>query len=110
MANTINITADQGSDYVFTIDVKDTNGAAKDITTYDVTGAFKKDYNTSQTHMFTTTKTNPVAGEITVQLLAETSSNVKSGRYVYDVTMESDSLDDTKRLQDGIITITPAIT
>ena len=109
MATKLNIIADQGADYTLDISVKDTDGTATDLTSYTVNENFKKSYSTSQTHNFTTQVTDASAGTIKLTLPAETSSNVSYGKYVYDMVIDSTSLDTTRRVQEGILTIRPNV-
>tara|TARA_A100001201_G_scaffold113794_1_gene97482 strand:- start:229 stop:558 length:330 start_codon:yes stop_codon:yes gene_type:complete len=109
MANNVLIFVDQGSDFTANIDVKHANGVVTDLSTYTINASFKKSYGTSQTHSFTTTKTNAANGNMQIKLTAETSSNVAFGRYVYDVVIDSSDLDITRRVQEGILTIKPGV-
>lgn len=109
MANTVNISVDQGADFSFTINAKESNGSNTNLTTYDLSAKFTKNFGTAQTHNMTITASQPTAGELTVTLPGTTSANVKSGRYVYEVFISSDQLSTKRRLREGILTINPSI-
>lgn len=109
MATKLNISVDQGSDYTLTLAVKDDDGSSTDLTTYSANAKFKKSYGSAQTHLFTTQVTDASTGQLKITLPAETSSNVEYGRYVYDITIDSISLDVTKRIQEGILIIRPKV-
>ena len=109
MATKVNIFADQGSDYTLDITVKETNGTITDLTSYTVNANFRKSHSTSQTHNFTTQVIDGSAGTMQLKLPAEASSNVSYGKYVYDMVIDSTSLDTTRRIQEGILTIRPNI-
>ena len=109
MATKVNIFADQGSDYTLDITVKDDDGSVTDLTTFTVNAHFKKSYGTSQTHNFSTQVIDDAAGTMKLKLPAETSSNVSSGKYVYDMVIDSTTLDSTRRVIEGILTIRPKV-
>ena len=109
MATKVNIFADQGSDYTLDITVKDDDGSVTDLTTFTVNASFKKSYSTSQTHFFTTQVIDASAGTMKLKLPAETSSNVSYGKYVYDMVIDSTTLDSTRRVIEGILTIRPKV-
>ena len=109
MATKVNIFADQGSDYNLDLTVKDDDGSVTDLSTFSANASFKKSYGTSQTHIFTTQILDATAGRIQLKLPAELSSNVAHGRYVYDMTIDSPTLDSTRRIIEGVLTIRPKV-
>ena len=50
-----------------------------------------------------------ITGRIQLKLPAELSSNVVHGRYVYDMTIDSPTLDSTRRIIEGVLTIRPKV-
>ena len=109
MATKVNIFADQGSDYTLDLTVKGDDGTITNLSTYSANAKFKKSYGSAQTHLFTTQVVDASAGQMKITLPAETSSNVEYGRYVYDMTIDSVSLDKTRRVLEGILTIRPKV-
>lgn len=107
MATVQNITIDQGTTYSLTITLTNDDGTAKDLSSYTVSAQMRKSYYTSTYTAFTTTKVD-LTGEITISLTAAQTSGVKAGRYVYDI--EITSSEETLRILEGIVTVTPEVT
>lgn len=107
MAGIQNLVIDQGTTFDLTINVNSDDGSAADLTDYTITAQIRKSYYTSTYTAFTTGKVN-LTGEITLSLTPTQTSALKAGRYVYDVEMASP--DETVRVMEGIITVTPEVT
>jgi len=107
MATVNNIVIDQGTTFSFSFELTNPDGSEKDLTTYTVNSQLRKSYYTSTSTAFTTDKIN-LTGEITISLTAAETSNLKAGRYVYDV--EIDDGVETIRVLEGIVTVTPEVT
>ena len=52
---------------------------------------------------------NAANGNVIISLNAATTTNIKAGRYLYDVKM-TDTANVVTRVVEGIITITPQVT
>lgn len=109
MATKVNIFADQGSDYTLDLTVKGDDGTITNLSTYSANAKFKKSYGSAQTHYFTTQVVDASAGQMKLSLPAETSNSVEYGRYVYDMIIDSTTLDKTRRVLEGILTIRPKV-
>ena len=107
MAIYANITADQGSAFDSTVDVTDTNGDPVDLTSYTARGQIRKTYTSSTAIDFNTTKNS--SGEIGLSLTSTQTGNMKAGRYVYDVEIES-AAGIVTRVVEGQFEITPRVT
>lgn len=107
MAIYANLTADQGSTFESSIDVTGSDGAALDLTTYTIRAQVRKSYNSSTAVDFITTKDS--SGRIGLSLSATQTGNMKAGRYVYDVEIESSSAT-VSRVLEGQLEITPRVT
>lgn len=55
------------------------------------------------------TVTDPTAGQVSMELTANTTSSIRAGRYVYDVEIEEDGGVVT-RIFEGIATVLPNVT
>jgi hypothetical protein len=66
-------------------------------------------YSANATANIICTITDPVNGEIRMSLDANTTANIKAGRYLFDVKTH-DTLGNENRVLEGIITVTPQIT
>ena len=107
MAGITNIVIDQGTTFDLTINVTADDGSPTDLTDYTISSQIRKSYYTSTYTAFTTGKVN-LTGEITLSLTPAQTSALKAGRYVYDVEMASS--DETVRVIEGIVTVTPEVT
>ena len=107
MATIANLTIDQGTTISIVVPVKNTDGSAKDLTSYTVNSQFRKSYYSTTYTDFTATH-DDTGGNITLSLTATQSSAVKAGRYVYDVEILIGST--VARVQEGIITVNPEVT
>jgi len=107
MAIYANLTADQGSTFESSVDVTGADGLALDLTTYTVRAQVRKSYNSSTSVDFITTKDS--SGNISLSLSATQTGNMKAGRYVYDVEIESSS-GTVSRVLEGQLEITPRVT
>lgn len=107
MATIKNIVIDQGQTFSFSFTVNESDGTPKQLDDYTVNSQMRKSYYSSTATDFTTAKVNST-GTITISLTAAQTSAIKSGRYVYDVEIES--LTETLRVHEGIVIVTPEVT
>ena len=107
MAGITNIVIDQGTTFDLTINVTADDGSPTDLTDYTISSQIRKSYYTNTYTDFTTSKID-LTGEITLSLSPTQTSALKAGRYVYDVEMASS--DETVRVMEGIVTVTPEVT
>src|SRR5210317_834064 len=107
MATVNNIVIDQGTNFSFTFSLDNADGTNKDLTDYSVNAQIRKSFYTSTKVDFTTDKVDAIV-EITLSLTAAETSNLKAGRYVYDIEIVSSS--ETIRVLEGIVTVTPEVT
>ncbi len=108
MATVQNLYIDQGTTFSLSIVVSDLNGDLKDISDYTVRSQIRKSYYTSTKVDFTAVASLPEDGEITISLTAVQTSALTTGRYVYDVEIES--AEETLRVLEGIIVVNPEVT
>tara|TARA_B110000503_G_C6760724_1_gene255336 strand:+ start:132 stop:461 length:330 start_codon:yes stop_codon:yes gene_type:complete len=108
MATRANIVIDQGSTYTTDLNLTDENGDALNLSGYSANSQIRKHYTSSNSVTFSTS-VNAVAGVITLSLTANQTSNLISGRYVYDVEL-TDASNSVSRIVEGIVTVTPQVT
>ena len=108
MAQVQNIYIDQGTTVSFTIAVSDQFGDAKDLTDYTAASQMRKSFYTNTAIDFTADVSSPLDGEVTISLTAEETSEIKAGRYVYDI--EITSSEETVRVLEGIVVVNPEVT
>ena len=109
MAQTFNLFLDQGTTFTANIRVIDTTGSAKNISGFSARSQFRSSYESNIATSFVATIPNGTDGIITLSLSPSTSSNVKAGRYFYDVEIEN-SANVIERAAQGILVIDPEVT
>ena len=107
MAAVNNIVIDQGTTFSLSLNLSNDDGSEKDLTEYTVSSQMRRSFYTNTYTAFTTDKVN-LTGEVIISLTAEQTSALKAGRYVYDI--EISSPEETVRVLEGIVTITPEVT
>lgn len=104
------LTAEQGTDTTFQIDVVDANRNPRDLTGISVAAKFRKQYNSNIVYEFTDSIGTPATdGIIKLNLDAAFTNTIDAGRYFYDVEITT-TTDTTERIVEGILEITPAVT
>jgi hypothetical protein len=101
---------DQGTTFNNIINITDdiTNSAVN-ISGYSITSQMRKSYYSANASAnITCTITNASTGEITLSVPANVTSNLRPGRYVFDVK-SVDSANITSRILQGIISVTPQV-
>ena len=110
MAMTAYLDIDQGSDFHVTIDLENNDGTPMNIAGTQIHSQFRKSYNSSTAYAFVCEIVDGVNGKFSLTLPGVTSSNIKPGRYLYDVEVYNSSLNSKSRVVEGIVTISPEIT
>lgn len=102
---------DQGTTFNNVINLTDdVTNAYINVSGYTVRSQMRRSYysqNASAT--ITCTITDAPNGEITMSMTAANTSNIKAGRYLFDVETV-DRAGTTSRILEGIITVTPEVT
>ena len=109
MAMSAYLDIDQGSDFTTEITLENDDDTPMNLTGFSVYSQFRKSYSAMTANSFVCTITNAATGKISLTLPGATSSNIKPGRYLYDVEIVSPSGQKT-RVVEGIITLNPEIT
>lgn len=108
MAVTSNLVIDQGANFTVTINYSDDTGVPNNLTGYTARAQMRKSYYSANSISFTSTVTDAANGEISLSMTAANTSNVKPGRYVYDVTVGLGT--NVLRIVEGIVTVLPGVT
>jgi hypothetical protein len=109
MATIADLDIDQGSDFNVEIQLENDNGTLMNLTDFQVYSQFRKSYGSVIGYSFNASVVNGIQGKIRLTLLGTASSNIKPGRYIYDVEIISE-LGVKSRVVEGIVTINPEIT
>lgn len=108
MATKINLIIDQGSSFETTLNLTDDNDNAVNLTGFTGAGQIRKHYTSSTATSFSVTL-GGANGTVTLAMSSNSTANLASGRYVYDIEV-TDSSGIVSRLFEGIVTVTPQVT
>jgi hypothetical protein len=108
MATKANLVIDQGSTFSTDLTLKDDNGDPLTLDGYTASSQIRKWYTSSNAAATFATSVNSEIGVITLSLSANQTSNLVSGRYVYDVEISAGT--EVSRIVEGIVTVTPQVT
>jgi hypothetical protein len=108
MATKANLVIDQGSTYSTDLTLTDENGDPLNLDGYVANSQIRKWYSSTNASATFTTSINVASGVITLGLTANQTSNLISGRYVYDVEITEGG--EVSRIVEGIVTVTPQVT
>jgi hypothetical protein len=109
MAVYANLFLDQGTDFMSTINLQGVTGTAFKLTDYEIRAQMRKSYNSARAIDFVANIVNPDLGIAQIELSAATTSEIKPGRYVYDVEVISPQ-GIVYRVVEGQIEVTPRVT
>ena len=110
MAQYTDITIDQGSTYSGKIPVVGANKIAVDLTGFNSRGQIRRSYSSLTSVEFSTNIEDPESGEIFINLTPAQTSEMKPGRYVFDVEIYNEDESDVIRVCEGQAEITPRAT
>lgn len=110
MAAYVNLFVDQGTDFETTVSISDSRSDALDLTDIDLSGQVRRTYTSDSAFDFVITKVSSADGEIKIELPNETTSQMKLGRYVYDVLATDVPSGNTFKVVEGILEIIPSVT
>lgn len=111
MAAYVELYVDQGTTFNNIINLADdVTNAALNISGYTVRSQIRRSYySLNASANITCTVSNAANGEITMSMSAGETSNVKAGRYLFDLeTVDTGGV--VTRVLEGIITVTPEVT
>jgi hypothetical protein len=108
MATKANLVIDQGSTFSADLNLADENGDPLILNGYTANSQIRKWYSSTNAAATFTTAINVESGVISLNLSANQTSNLVSGRYVYDVELTDGG--GVSRIVEGIVTVTPQVT
>lgn len=106
MASRSNIYIDQGADFRITLELFDADDDELIIDTYSFYADMKKFYSSTKAADFTIEKAN---NDITLTLTANTTGDLKPGKYEYDVLMRKPT-GEISKVVEGLAIVVPTIT
>jgi hypothetical protein len=109
LAEFVELQIEAGATFSTEITVNDATGQALNLSNYLTRSQMRKSYYSTTSTDFTLTVIDADNGIIKMAMDAPTTANLRAGRYVYDVEIESD--DGTiSRIFEGIVTVLPNVT
>jgi hypothetical protein len=111
MAAYVELYMDQGSTFNNTLNITDDlTNASVNISGYIIRSQMRRSYySANATAQINCNIVDAENGTVIMNLPAANTSNIKAGRYLFDVeTVDPDGI--TSRILEGIITVTPEIT
>jgi len=111
MAAYVELIVDQGTSFNNIITLQDDlSNDALNIYGYSVRSQMRRSYYSANASAnIDCAITNSSAGEITMSMNANTTANIKAGRYLFDL-VTTDRIGVVNRVLEGIITVTPRTT
>lgn len=109
MAAFSEITIEQGATFNTTLNVEDVYGSPVNLTGYSATSQMRKSYQSTTAYNLTATVTGTSNGQITLSMTSANTSNLPSGRLLYDLVIDDGSGVKT-RVVEGIAVILPSVT
>lgn len=110
MAQFVELNLDQGADFEFDIDLMESDGTPINVASYTFSSSLRKSYySSSATANMTVAIVDAANGNVLLSMNSSTTSNIKAGRYLFDVKQTND-VNTTTRLVEGIITVLPQVT
>jgi hypothetical protein len=111
MAAYVELYIDQGTTFNNIINLTDdVTNTPINVSGYVISSQIRRSYYSANISAnITCTLSNVANGEITMSMTAANTSNIKPGRYLFDVKT-LDTNNQTSRVLEGIITVTPSVT
>lgn len=111
MAAYVELYIDQGTTFNNIINLTDdVTNTPINVSGYVISSQIRRSYYSANISAnITCTLSNVANGEITMSMTAANTSNIKPGRYLFDVKT-LDTSNQTSRVLEGIITVTPSCT
>jgi hypothetical protein len=110
LADFVELQIEAGTTFVTQVDVSDASGMPKNLNGHIVRSQLRKSYYSTNAINFFITMVDAPNGSIELRLDASVTTNIRAGRYVYDVEIEQLSTGTVTRIFEGIATLLPNVT
>jgi hypothetical protein len=108
MTTKANLVINQGDTYSVTLNLTDDNGLPLSLSGFTANSAMKRWYTSNTAYVFNAS-INTTAGTITLEMDANVTVAIPSGRYVYDVEL-IDNSNTSSRIVEGLVFVSPGVT
>lgn len=106
----VELTLDQGTTFETSLTLTNDDQTTINVTNYAFSSQIRKSYySTNPTANIIVTVSDAANGNVKLSMDSANTSNVKAGRYLYDLIM-TDTGGVKTRVIEGIITVTPQVT
>jgi hypothetical protein len=110
MASFLELNCDQGTDFNINLDLTNDDGTSINVSNYTFSSSIRKSfYSANVTANLEIATVDAANGSVSLSMNSAVTSNIKAGRYLYDVKMISAS-NTVSRVIEGIITVAPQVT
>jgi hypothetical protein len=104
----VNLVIPQGADFQNSFILEDVNNTPIDLTNYSGISQIKKHPSSKTNVGFAVSFPNPTLGQVQISLASTVTSQIKFGKYVYDLLLTNNS--GTKsRVIEGTVTVTAGV-
>ncbi len=110
MADFVELDIEAGATFSIQITIKNDNGIGKNLVNHTVTSQLRKSYYSSVATDFTINILDSANGSITMGMSSANTSNLRAGRYVFDVELTDTANSTVTRIFEGIATVLPNVT
>lgn len=101
---------EQGETFSANVSLDKLNGSPYDLADYAVKSDIRKSYWSANTSASFVTSIDDDTGTIGLYLAANTTQNLSSGRYVYDIFLTDSNTNQRSKVLEGIIFVDPSAT
>jgi hypothetical protein len=109
-AGYLNLYLDKGTTFSTTITLDDVYGNNYNLTNMSCNSQIRKSYYSANATAIFITNINIPSGTIILQLSANTTANIASGRYVYDTFITDNNTMVKTKILEGILDVAPSVT
>lgn len=109
MADFVELQIEAGATFSTEITVRESDGTSKNLANYSARSQMRKSYYSTTATDFLINITDAANGTISMSLSAANTTNIRPGRYVYDVEIQ-DNQGVVTRIFEGITTVLPNVT
>lgn len=105
------LTLDQGATFLATVVLRNDDGSVINVAGRTFTSQIRKSYySTNPTANISVVILDAPNGNISLNITAANTANIKAGRYLYDIKMVDVGGNTIIRIVEGIMTVTPQVT
>lgn len=108
MAVYANLVIDQGTQFVSTVSVEDGSGLPYALSGFTARGTIRRTYTSATSYPIQCVISRPAEGEIDMTITSTVTSQLKAGRYVYDIVIDDGN--EITRVVEGQVEVTPRVT